>query len=85
MAVKTTYICDRCGRESDNPSFNNGNRSGSMTITAKGQKGFKGRDGAWGGVGCDVKSTVCFVCADEFERLWEEFLKPFEEGVDSDG
>lgn len=76
MAVKTvtTHVCDRCGRESETPDFNDGNRSGSSVIDVEGREGCKGHDGAWGGSRFARKSEICFSCAREFRDWFENFM-----------
>ena len=77
MAMKTvtTHICDRCGRESEKPDFNNGNRSGSARISVEGRESAMGHDGAWGGYGYERNAEICFSCATEFREWFESFIK----------
>lgn len=67
----TTYICDRCGEESNNIDFSNGSESGYSRITYKGSLGSRGYDGAWGGMSFDEKVLLCRKCTVSFR----EFLK----------
>ena len=71
----TFYTCDRCGRESEDSGFNDGNKCGSATATLKGSHGGKSYDGAWGGSRYDASKFLCFSCADDFSAMLSDFMK----------
>lgn len=74
MAILTIYTCDRCGRESDDSSFNNGSRSGKAEVTMIGADGGKTHDGAWGGYSYKRRVVICFSCAAKFREWFEDFI-----------
>ena len=81
MATRTvtTYICDRCGHESESKSFADNNTYGYTKIEYKGHRGSKTWDGSWGGASHEGELTICDKCTNEFMQ----FIKKPE--VNSDG
>ena len=69
VETRTWYVCDGCGRRSENENFDDGNTHGRGEMNLWWNRGGRGHDGSIGGISGDDDYLLCYKCTGKVQEF----------------